>query len=101
MPGRRGRIPARSATLAACAALLLGAAGCGRGHAPAGREPAERAPESREPARALPVTVFAATGRSTTLHVERPAATAAGPHAAVWLTSVSPARAEPAAQAPP
>jgi|SRR5262245_757739 len=75
-------------------ALLLASAGCGRSSAPV----------EREPPRALPVAVFADTGRTTTLHVEPPSSRAGDgdqAHATVWLTSVSPARTEPAAQASP
>jgi TonB family protein len=66
------------------------AAGCGRAPAPA-RE------ETPGP-RALPVSVYADTGRSTTLRIAPPESAGAAPaaRAAVWLTSVSPARQDPA-----
>jgi TonB family protein len=66
-------------------ALVL-IAGCGG--APA-RE------DSRAPS-ALPVSVYADTGRATTLRVAPPDTAAAAPRAAVWLASVSPARTAPA-----
>ena len=64
-------------------------AGCGRA----------RMPAEREGPRALPLAVFADTGRTTTLRVEPPSsgAAATGANASAWLTRVSPARAEPAA----
>ena len=73
------------------AAMILWLAGCGRA----------RPPADEEPPRALPVAVFADTGRSTTLRVIPPpggAPRAAGARAAVWLARVSPARIEPAAE---
>ena len=84
----------RTTTRLAGAALILWLAGCGRA----------RPPAEAEPPRALPVAVFADTGRSTTLRVTPPpggVARDAGPHAAVWLARVSPARIEPAAEPVP
>src|SRR5262245_55542079 len=77
----------------ASAAAILWLAGCGRA----------RPPDEQEP-RALPVAVFADTGRSTTLRVTPPPGGAqrdSGAHAAVWLARVSPARMEPAAEPSP
>jgi TonB family protein len=81
------------------AAMILWLAGCGRARPPAGQEPP----------RALPVAVFADTGRSTTLRVIPPPggarrdslASNSGAHAAVWLARVSPTRIEPAAEPSP
>lgn len=82
----------RPIRLAAWAALAACIAAC------------ERAPARRSEApRALPVSVYADTGRATTLRVTPPAtspadSTAPPPaRASVWLASVSPARSEPAA----
>src|SRR5262245_47677240 len=70
---------------------ILWLTGCGRARAPVERE-----------AQALPVAVFADTGLTTTLRVRPPvgAAPTSRAHASVWLTSVSPARVEPAAEPP-
>jgi len=78
----------------AAVATILWLPGCGRARPPAG----EQTP------RALPVSVFADTGRTTTLRVTPPPGGArpdSGAHAAVWLARVSPARIEPAAEPPP
>jgi len=61
------------------AALVIG--GCGR------------PPSVEEGPRALPVDVFADTGRTVTLRVEPPPVPPPGPRASVWLARVSPARA--------
>jgi len=76
------------------AAMILWLTGCGGAHPPA----------EQEPPRALPVAVFADTGRTTTLRVIPPpegAARDAGAHATVWLARASPARIEPAAEPSP
>ena len=79
--------------LLALMVLLAPVSGCGRS------SPPERVGERGAP-RALPLAVFADTGRATTLHVQPPSP-AIGPaprvRASAWLTRVSPARMEPAA----
>lgn len=64
-------------------ALALALAGCGRPHA------------VEERPRALPVDVYADTGRTVPLAVEPPAAARQVPEAAVWLARVSPDRSPP------
>lgn len=83
------RRPTRPRGLAATTMAIALIAGCGRA----------RMPAEREGPRALPLAVFADTGRTTTLRVEPPSsgAAATGANASAWLTRVSPARAEPAA----
>jgi TonB family protein len=81
----------RPAALAALALLALAACG--------------RAPAVDEGPRALPVDVYADTGRTTRMRIEPPPAPPSEPRAAVWLARVSPARAGlpglPPPEAPP
>jgi len=63
--------------------VVLAAAACGRRQAPAEPKPY-----------ALPVDVYADTGRAEPLRVAVPATPAAPPRASVWLARVSPMRAE-------
>ena len=89
--------PPRASARLAGAGLLTALAlvtGCGR----AG--PTSQGEGRHEAPRALPVAVFADTGRTTTLRVQPPpsgAGVTLGARASAWLTRVSPARVEPAA----